>query len=322
VLKPPSAASNQTTTASVSSKTVSTTATTSLRTTDLELTLFADWNGDGGQQPDEPTLRDIPVEITGIDTDYKAVLLPDSDGRYWARNIPVGKQYHLVPKTDRFRYLAISNADFRSMIDYRYFLDTPEPSLKLALMEGFLTLAFDNTVPIRIQSYPDLDPRPVYIRDWRGGTKTYDGHGGTDFLMDKKKIRAGAAGLLYVAAKGWPDNPLFAGDKIFKASGNFIWIDHLNGYYSTYNHLEEIYVDEVYYGGNTEKVQRGQVIGLSGQTGQTEVPHLHMGCVHNRHDLDLYRDLFYDRYLNTPLQSAVSNPLSLWTKDNDPQFSL
>ena len=54
-------------------------------------------------------------------------------------------------------------------------------------------------------------------------------------------------------------------------SGNAIFIDHGLGIYSTYLHLSEILVEIDSF------VERGQVIGLAGDTGRVTGPHLHWG---------------------------------------------
>ena len=76
------------------------TATTSSQTTDLELMLFADWHGDVIQLSDEPTINDMTLHITGIDANYTATLAADSDGNYWARDIPVGKMIEDCKRRD------------------------------------------------------------------------------------------------------------------------------------------------------------------------------------------------------------------------------
>ena len=55
-------------------------------------------------------------------------------------------------------------------------------------------------------------------------------------------------------------------------SGNYIFINHNNGYYTQYNHLSKI--------ANIQKgqaVEKGQGIGYVGDSGQTTGPHLHFG---------------------------------------------
>ncbi len=60
---------------------------------------------------------------------------------------------------------------------------------------------------------------------------------------------------------------ILVGDHYY--AGNSIYIDHGNGVVSMYFHLSKPLVKE------GDKVQRGQAIGLSGQSGRATGPHLH-----------------------------------------------
>ena len=62
--------------------------------------------------------------------------------------------------------------------------------------------------------------------------------------------------------------------------GNFIKIDHGNGFESYYGHLSEFKVNE------GQKVSAGQVIGLSGDSGKVTGPHLHFGLYYNGAPVD------------------------------------
>lgn len=104
-----------------------------------------------------------------------------------------------------------------------------------------------------------------------------------------------------------------------KYVGNIIAIDHKWGYNTLYCHLKERSVE------NGEIVKRGQEIGFCGHTGdysfgpQKNKPmsksdsHLHFqvnpGNWWMNHQ-DPYRDI------------KNANSLSLWTKDNDPQYPI
>jgi LysM repeat protein len=63
----------------------------------------------------------------------------------------------------------------------------------------------------------------------------------------------------YVVAAGWSD----------AGYGNYVVIDHRNGYQTLYGHLSRIYVNA------GQSVGRGAVIGLMGSTGRSTGPHLH-----------------------------------------------
>lgn len=58
-------------------------------------------------------------------------------------------------------------------------------------------------------------------------------------------------------------------------AGNSIIIDHGHGIYSCYYHLNKIFVTQ------GDFVQRGDIIGLSGNTGRTTGPHLHFATFVN-----------------------------------------
>ena len=57
--------------------------------------------------------------------------------------------------------------------------------------------------------------------------------------------------------------------------GRYILLDHGNGYETRYGHASLILVEE----GAT--VRRGEVIGLTGSTGQSTAPHLHFEVLRN-----------------------------------------
>ena len=56
-----------------------------------------------------------------------------------------------------------------------------------------------------------------------------------------------------------------------KNSGLTVYIDHGNGYYSIYMHLQKISVK------TGQTVSRGQQVGTMGNTGRSTGPHLHLG---------------------------------------------
>ncbi len=70
--------------------------------------------------------------------------------------------------------------------------------------------------------------------------------------------------------------------------GNYIIIDHGDGYTSTYCHLQKVNVTE------GQSVSQGEVIGLLGSTGCSTGPHLHFGL---RHDGELFSPAPFFGYL-------------------------
>lgn len=91
--------------------------------------------------------------------------------------------------------------------------------------------------------------------------------------------RSPHAGLDVAVARGTPvkasaqGNVLAVDDYFF--NGRTIFVDHGNGLITMYCHLERIDVK------TAETVSKGQVIGLSGETGRASGPHLHWSVVLN-----------------------------------------
>jgi murein DD-endopeptidase MepM/ murein hydrolase activator NlpD len=92
----------------------------------------------------------------------------------------------------------------------------------------------------------------------------YDGHDGYDYGLYYEPVAAAAPGTVILA--GWLDPNCHT-----CLSGMTVEIAHGNGLLSFYGHLSEIGVVK------GQRVQRGQVIGISGMTGTATGPHLHFG---------------------------------------------
>jgi len=92
----------------------------------------------------------------------------------------------------------------------------------------------------------------------------YDGHDGYDYALTYEPVAAAAPGI--VRSAGWLDPNCHT-----CLSGLTIEINHGNGLESFYGHLSRV---DVAVG---QRVQRGQVIGISGMTGTATGPHLHFG---------------------------------------------
>jgi murein DD-endopeptidase MepM/ murein hydrolase activator NlpD len=97
----------------------------------------------------------------------------------------------------------------------------------------------------------------------RGGSDylSYDGHNGWDYALYYENIYAAAAGTVRLAGI----------DSVNPCFGTNVIIDHPNGYSTRYGHMSQLYVSP------GQVVDRGQVIGLSGNTGCSTGPHLHFG---------------------------------------------
>lgn len=94
------------------------------------------------------------------------------------------------------------------------------------------------------------------------------GHLGTDFSAKSgNPIFASGSGIVQAAG---PDGEL----------GNTIVIDHQNGYVSSYSHMKEIRTKK----GRT--VNKGEIIGTIGETGNANGPHLHYSITRDGRELD------------------------------------
>jgi len=115
------------------------------------------------------------------------------------------------------------------------------------------------------QNYLDSEfilPLDSFITSDFGKARTYNGslkgyHSGTDF-------RAQVGTAIVASNRG---KVVLVKDRFY--SGGTVLIDHGQGIYTCYFHMSDFAVKE------GEKVKKGQVIGLSGQSGRVTGPHLH-----------------------------------------------
>lgn len=116
--------------------------------------------------------------------------------------------------------------------------------------EGVLSWPISESSPDYnlITSFYGLRPQPI------PGAST--NHGAIDIGVSYVPVHAAAAGVIVSA--GW-----------MSGYGNYIEIDHGNGYYTAYGHLNSFNVSP----GQT--VSRGDQIAISGNTGNSSGPHLH-----------------------------------------------
>jgi len=93
-------------------------------------------------------------------------------------------------------------------------------------------------------------------------------HPGIDFAAGKgSKVWSSAAGKIEVA-------------RYDEYLGNMVIIEHFNGYYTYYAHLEELYVKP------GDFVEKLELIGIVGSTGFSTGPHLHYSIQKNKKYID------------------------------------
>ena len=131
-----------------------------------------------------------------------------------------------------------------------------------------------------VQNHFDHDPGPG-VRDWRGGSSTYDGHDGVDFRLPSiaaqragVAVRAAAGGKVKAVRDGEPDRSIRAAPAAKgRECGNGVLLTHPGGWETQYCHMAQGSV-AVRPG---QAVAAGTVLGRIGLSGQTEFPHLHLG---------------------------------------------
>lgn len=131
-----------------------------------------------------------------------------------------------------------------------------------------------------IQNYVDVDPTPA-AHDHTGGSRSYDGHNGTDIRllsMDEQRagvsVLAAAAGTVVRSRDGIEDASVRRRGREAVANqecGNGVVIDHGDGWETQYCHMAEGSI-AVRPG---QRVQAGARLGDVGLSGLTEYPHLH-----------------------------------------------
>jgi hypothetical protein len=321
-----------------------TSTTTAVRTTDLQIELFHDYHGDGQQQSDEPSILDLILDIQGIDTNYKTTVGSDSNGEYWARNVPVWKRYQIVPRTDKFRYIALSNAEFRSIRDYSYPVTWDEPTLRLGLMEGFLTIPISRKSDYVIDDMYDRNPDPAEFLYWNGTSGSQKQSPGS---VSRGILNINHYGIDYSVKEGTPLLAEAAGivNKVGgDERGKFVFTRHRYGFLTSSGHISKSLVSEA------DEVVRGQPVALSGTLNSGDYPVNHQQLlVDETILLDPYRPIFkmspqfsgyYDfsvgggcstghcdpkesgGWVSQPISPSNPNLLNYWTRDNDPQYAV
>ena len=265
--------------------------------------VFFDYNGDGQRQREEPG---IARAIVAVD-DYLST--SRCDGTYYFADLPDGT-HRLAVSAATFRFIALSASEFQSSDTSIQVQVHGCTSRDIGLMQGFLTLPFGRDTiftrpsPFGYTSVFDLDPRVGFARaydpairpSWEAVAPPWvmDNHVGLDFcIAEGTKIRAAMPGVV-----------TYVGEDQYGGRG--IWICY-GPWANYYNHNSVILVHK------DQAVARGQVIALSGNTGQSGEPHLHFSlttCTTPPEWLDPYRDL------------TDPSSKSQWTKDNDLQYPL
>lgn len=155
-----------------------------------------------------------------------------------------------------------------------------------------------------IQHYFDHDPGPG-TRDYTCGTLTYDRHEGTDIALPNRAamaagvdVLAAAPGTVLATRDGIADFEPFAKGK---DCGNGVLLDNGDGWQTQYCHMKlgSVAVKK------GDQLSAGAKLGLIGQSGNADFPHLHLTVRQNGTDLDPFE----------PVDQGCGEPASpgLWT---------
>lgn len=136
-----------------------------------------------------------------------------------------------------------------------------------------------------IQQYVDHDSGPG-ARDFTCGQLSYQGHDGTDIAVPT--VAAMNAGVSVLAAAGGTVKGIRDGIADFapvvpgKECGNGVVIAHADGWETQYCHLRQGSIVTR----TGDVVRAGAPLGLVGQSGMADFPHLHLSVRHNGVELD------------------------------------
>ena len=144
-----------------------------------------------------------------------------------------------------------------------------------------------------ISNYVDQDTASGSILDYYGGSRTYDGHRGTDIALtpfrwklqeeNGAEIIAAAAGEIIQKSDGNQDKSC---NTYRPGSWNAVYIRHIDGSIAWYGHMKKESLTSKNVG---EMVDQGEYLGIVGSSGWSTGPHLHF---------ELWADDTYENYID------------------------
>ncbi len=149
------------------------------------------------------------------------------------------------------------------------------------------------------------------VRDYNGGTRTYDGHRGTDYALwpfswnkvDAGEVQVIAAAAGTIVSKGNTDptdhNPCDSGNS--SDNWNYVALTHTDGRITIYGHMRYNSLTSKAVG---QAVAQGEYLGTAASSGNSTGPHMHFE-VHNSN--------FSNTDWIDPYAGPNSQPGSLWT---------
>lgn len=208
-------------------------------------------------------------------------------------------------------YTAFSYPQFTPSLQYKHVASNQDRIIEFLYDVGALESKFLNPFVHPIYGTYGKDFILVNYVDWikQGkqdpfcGSKTYDGHEGTDYVIsgfeqmaDGVDVVSVDSGIVTSIVDGLFDMETIADTS--KHLGNYVCVRHNGNYYSYYGHLKKNSI-VVRVG---DKIKQGQVIGKVGCSGNCTDPHLHF-------------EFWYDSIqLIDPFKAPCGNYSSFWNK--------
>lgn len=224
------------------------------------------------QTQDQPQQNNQPAPVADQSTNnFVATIPPDSTVTEEIPNLPSTSK--LQPKSDQdaVNQVELPQRGDLALVQDQVVVD-PDPDILTKPAVAQVTETPVITAPAVIGSPENYDTAPATSEEWGKVTngQITNGYKAGHYALDiadrsKPPIWASRGGTVITAKYGWNGG-----------YGNYIIIDHGDGYQTLYAHNEELYVEE------GEQVVKGQVISKMGNTGNvygvTGI-HVHYECV-------------------------------------------
>lgn len=162
----------------------------------------------------------------------------------------------------------------------------------------------------RVSAFADHNPVAVQVLDYNGGSRTYDGHHGTDYALwpfswnkvnvgEVQAVAAATGTIAYMANVDPTDrNPCDGGSN--NDAWNYVALAHADGRLTIYGHMR---YNSLTTKGIGQTVAQGEYLGTAASSGNSSGPHLHF-------------EMRYGSFSNVewidPYAGPNSQPGSLW----------
>lgn len=189
-------------------------------------------------------------------------------------------------------------------------LAAPNPAQIVALgMPLRMAPGLSDYAGFRVSAFADHNPASGQVLDYNGGTRTYDGHRGTDYALypfNWNKVDAGevqviaaAAGTIVSKANVDPTdhNCITSSNDPW----NYVALVHADGRMTIYGHMRYNSITSKNIG---QTVAQGEFLGTVASSGNSSGPHVHFEVRTGSFSITEWVD---------PYAGQASQPISLWS---------